>query len=355
MLHGILIVDKPPYVTSAGVVEKVRRKTGTSKAGHTGTLDPLATGVLPICLGAACKLAGYLIAEDKAYDAELELGRRTTTLDRTGDVLEERFALADEVTDAQLEAAVARWRGASLQLPPMYSAIKQDGVRLYEKARAGKEVEREPRAIVIHRLEILWREGRRVGISVGCSKGTFVRSLIDDLGTALGCGANLTQLRRTQSGSYTLGQAVSLDDLTAERAAEQMIPVARMLPIPSITVPRQRHQALRDGRPDVLGEVWESLVLERSRAGMPAPDGMMQLVSEAGSLLALIECRGGGADSASSGDASPERAGMSASPQAGQEALRTSTIPSAFSADAGPGARYLRVFPEGFVEAEPSP
>lgn len=398
MLHGILIVDKPAYVTSAGVVEKVRRKTGTAKAGHTGTLDPLATGVLPICLGAACKLAGYLLAEDKGYEAELELGRRTTTLDRTGEVLEERFALADAVTDEQLEAALARWRGAHEQLPPMYSAIKQDGVRLYERARAGKEVERTPRAIVIHRLEVRWRQGRRVGLSVACSKGTFVRSLVDDIGAALGCGANLTQLRRTQSGHYTLAQAIALDDITVETAAARMIPVAEMLPIPSRVVPRPRHQELRDGRPEVLRDVWRELVLESERAGRPAPDGMMQLVSEAGRLLALIECRsigasadaGAGAEVEASADAgagagaeasAEAGAGLGLEPAAGWEpaagtgsgapraggrepaaslaaaaaaAPGTSTIPSAFTTSSGPGARYLRVFPEGFVEGEPT-
>ncbi len=377
MLHGILIVDKPAYVTSAGVVEKVRRKTGTAKAGHTGTLDPLATGVLPICLGAACKLAGYLLAEDKGYEAELELGRRTTTLDRTGEVLEEQLALADAVTDEQLEAALARWRGAHQQLPPMYSAIKQDGVRLYERARAGKEVERTPRSIVIHRLEVRWREGRRVGISVACSKGTFVRSLVDDLGAALGCGANLTQLRRTQSGNYTLAQAIALDDLTVETAAARMIPVAEMLPIPSRVVPRPRHQELRDGRPEVLRDVWRELVLESDRAGRSAPDGMMQLVSETGSLLALIECRstGPGPEAVAGSEASAQAgAGSEAEPAAdwepdvgagakvhlaaarepGSASAGTSTIPSAFTASSGPGARYLRVFPEGFVEGEPA-
>lgn len=381
MLHGILIVDKPAYVTSAGVVEKVRRKTGTAKAGHTGTLDPLATGVLPICLGAACKLAGYLLAEDKGYEAELELGRRTTTLDRTGEVLEEQLALADAVTDEQLEAALARWRGAHQQLPPMYSAIKQDGVRLYERARAGKEVERTPRSIVIHRLEVRWREGRRVGISVACSKGTFVRSLVDDLGAALGCGANLTQLRRTQSGNYTLAQAIALDDLTVETAAARMIPVAEMLPIPSRVVPRHRHQELRDGRPEVLRDVWRELVLESERAGRSAPDGMMQLVSEMGSLLALIECRstgpglglvpeamagseasaqaGAGSEAEPAADREPDAgagagAHLAAARDPGSASAGTSTIPSAFTTSSGPGARYLRVFPEGFVEGEPT-
>lgn len=296
MLHGILIIDKPPHVTSASVVEKVRRRAGVAKAGHTGTLDPLATGVLPICLGAATKLAGYLIAEDKAYEAELELGSSTTTLDRTGAVLEERFAAADALDDDALLAALVARRGPQQQLPPMFSAIKQNGVRLYEKARAGKDVERAPRAITIHRLELLWRRGRRAAISVHCSKGTFIRSLIDDLGRDLGVGAHLTELRRTLSGSYSLAQAISVEAITPQTAAAHLIPVEKMLAIPSLPVPAARHLELRDGRPEVLRDL---------AAGVTC---MTQLTSESGQLLALIE-------------GTPE------------------------------GPRYVRVFPEGFEAA----
>lgn len=293
MLHGILILDKPAHLSSAHVVDKVRRAAGAAKAGHTGTLDPIATGVLPICLGAATKLAGYLIAEDKAYEAELELGRQTDTLDRTGATVAEHLEAADRLSDEALLAALAARRGPQQQLPPMFSAIKQDGVRLYHRARAGEEVERAPRPVVIHQLELLWRRGRRAGISVHCSKGTFIRSLIDDLGRELGVGAHLAELRRTRSGAYTLAQAISLEGITPERAAAHLIPLPRMLAIPSIAVPAARHGEVRDGRFEVLREFAGELT------------GMSQLVSEAGQLLALIE--GGPA-----------------------------------------GPRYLRVFPEGF-------
>jgi tRNA pseudouridine55 synthase len=281
VLHGILILDKPANVSSAFVVDKVRKRAGVAKAGHTGTLDPLATGVLPVCLGAACKLAGYLIAEDKAYEAELELGRRTDTLDRTGVTLEEQYEAADRVTEGAIEAALAKQRGALEQMPPMYSAIKQDGIRLYQRARAGEEVTRAPRSVVIHRLELRWKRGRKVGLAVHCSKGTFVRSLVDDLGRELGCGASLTELRRTLCGSYSLAQAIALESLTPELAAAHLIPLSRMLAVPSIVVPQRRHGELRDGRPEVLREYAGEL------------QGMAQLVSEAGEMLALIEGRAG--------------------------------------------------------------
>ncbi|MEZ4360120.1 MAG: tRNA pseudouridine(55) synthase TruB [Kofleriaceae bacterium] len=280
MLHGVLIIDKPPHLTSAHVVDLVRRRGGVGKAGHTGTLDPLATGVLPICVGHATKLAGYLIAEDKTYEAELELGVDTDTLDRTGKVVAERRELADQVTDDALAAALAAMVGPQRQLPPMFSAIKQGGVRLYDRARAGQVVEREPRSIVIHALALRWRRGRRVAITAHCSKGTFIRSLVADLGAALGVGAHLAELRRTQSGAYTLAQAVALEGLTGELAARALIPMPQMLTVPSFVAPAAREAELRDGRPGVLAEVAAGLA------------GMGQILSERGELLALVEADG---------------------------------------------------------------
>ncbi len=277
MLHGVLIIDKPPRMTSAQVVERVRRRVKAAKAGHTGTLDPLATGVLPIVLGHATKLAGYLIAEDKAYEAELMLGVETDTFDRDGVVVSERVAQAEEVSDRLLLEAVDVLRQATLQLPPMYSAIKQGGVRLYERARAGEQVERAPRPVKVHRLEVTWRRGRSIGLSVHCSKGTFVRSLVADLGHALGVGAHLTELRRTQSGAFTLSQAVALSELTPELATAHLIPPAAMLDLPVIAVAEPHHGALRDGRRDVLATLTEGLA------------GRGQLVDEQGALLAVVE------------------------------------------------------------------
>lgn len=283
MLHGALIIDKPPRMTSAQVVEKVRRRVGAAKAGHTGTLDPLATGVLPIVLGHATKLAGYLIAEDKAYEAECLLGVETDTFDRDGAVVSEQVASAEAVTDQALAEAVAALRRITEQLPPMYSAVKLGGVRLYERARAGEQVERAPRPVTVHRLEVAWRRGRAVGLSVHCSKGTFVRSLVADLGRALGVGAHLTELRRTQSGAFTLERAVALADLTPDLAAAHLIPPAAMLDLPAIAVPDPHHAALRDGRRDVLEALTTSLC------------GRGQLVDERGALLAVVERDAAGA------------------------------------------------------------
>ena len=277
MLHGVLIIDKPANFSSAHVVDKVRRCLRGSKAGHTGTLDPIATGVLPIVLGHATKLAGYLIAEDKAYDAELELGVETDSLDRTGQVTARRLEEADAVTDAAIADALDHLRGLTEQLPPMFSAIKRDGVRLYHRARAGQEVPREPRAIRLHRLELRWRRGRTLAISVHCSKGTFVRSLVADLGQRLGVGAHLTELRRTRSGDFTLAQALPLAELTLELAEAHLVPLKRMLAAPSIVVPGERHVDLRNGRMDLLEELTAELA------------GRAQLVDDDGELLALVE------------------------------------------------------------------
>src|SRR6185503_2587794 len=173
-MHGVLVIDKPAGLTSAGAVEKVRRTLHLDRAGHGGTLDPIATGVLPVCVGAGTKLAQFLLADDKAYEAEAVLGVETDTLDRTGRVVAER---AVDVTRDQIVAALARHLGEQTQIPPMYSAIKQGGVRLYDRARAGHEVERAPRPIRIDRLELLAFEPPRFRIAIACSKGTYVRSL----------------------------------------------------------------------------------------------------------------------------------------------------------------------------------
>jgi tRNA pseudouridine(55) synthase len=230
-IHGILVLDKPSGMSSASAVDRVRRTLGISRAGHGGTLDPIATGVLPICLGAGTKLAQFLLADDKAYLAEGVLGVETDTLDRTGRVVAER---AVAVTHEALAAALAARVGEQTQIPPMYSAIKQGGVRLYDRARAGEEVERAPRPIRIDRLELLAFEPPRFRIAVACSKGTYVRSLVADLGTAVGAGAHLAELRRTHSGRFTIEQAVPLDRLLD---APLVLP-EHALELARVTVPR---------------------------------------------------------------------------------------------------------------------
>jgi len=230
-VHGILVLDKPAGMTSATAVDHVRRALGVSRAGHGGTLDPIATGVLPICLGAGTKLAQFLLAEDKAYLAEGVLGIETDTLDRTGRVVAER---AVAVSRTALAEALAAHVGEQTQVPPMYSAIKQGGVRLYDRARAGEEVERAPRPIRIDRLELLAFEPPRFRIAIACSKGTYVRSLIADLGTAVVAGAHLAELRRTRSGRFCIEQAVTLDRL----GEAELVPPEHALDFERVTVPR---------------------------------------------------------------------------------------------------------------------
>jgi tRNA pseudouridine55 synthase len=210
-MNGILVVDKPKGPTSSDVVQAVRRALKEKKAGHTGTLDPMATGVLALCLGDATRVAQVFTDGDKAYDATVKLGVTTDTLDAEGRVLETRPV--PPVSRASLEAVLERFRGPQRQTPPMYSAIKKDGKRLYELARAGEEVEREARDVTVFSLTLNDFSADELKVSVSCSKGFFVRTLAADLGEALGCGAHLTALRRTASGPFSLAQALPLATL----------------------------------------------------------------------------------------------------------------------------------------------
>jgi len=212
-VHGLLLINKPGGMTSHDVVRKVRRICHTRKVGHAGTLDPLATGVLPVAVGDGTKILQFLLAENKSYRATFKLGVTTDTLDSEGTILLERSVPA--IGLAQLEICCDRFRGDIDQLPPMYSALKKDGVPLYKLARQGVEVEREPRRVTIQRLEIIDLDGDLVTIDVDCSKGTYIRSLVSDIGEALGCGAHLTALCRTRSGDFLLEECQTLEDLAA--------------------------------------------------------------------------------------------------------------------------------------------
>jgi tRNA pseudouridine55 synthase len=218
-LHGVLLLDKPLGLSSNDALQKVRRLLRAEKAGHTGTLDPLATGLLPLCFGAATKFSQLNLEADKAYVATLQLGVTTTTADREGEVVQRRPVQFD---DAPLQAALQSLRGEIDQVPPMHSALKVDGKALYELARAGKEVERAPRRVTIHALELLSRDGDTMQIAVRCSKGTYIRTLAEDLGESLGCGAHLAALRRTASGPLKLEDAVTLDQLQQMSDAERL-------------------------------------------------------------------------------------------------------------------------------------
>jgi len=240
-VNGVLVLDKPPYMSSAAAVDHVKKRLAAKRAGHGGTLDPIATGVLPICLGEATKLAAYLLADDKEYEAEGELGRETDTLDRTGNVIATRSFAG--VTREQIDAVLAAMLGEQEQVPPMFSAIKQGGVRLYERARAGEEVERAPRRVRIDRLELLELAPPRIKVAVACSKGTYVRSLIADIGTALGCGALMTELRRTRSGKFTLAMAHDLDRLDNLH----LVPLEQATQLPIVVSPAELVGRVRSG------------------------------------------------------------------------------------------------------------
>ncbi len=210
MMNGIIIIDKETGFTSHDVVAKMRGICGQRKIGHTGTLDPLATGVLPVCLGSATKLCDMLADRDKEYVAELLLGMETDTQDVTGQILARAPV---NVTEDQVREAASSFAGEYWQVPPMYSALKVDGKKLYELARAGKEVERKARPVQIYELEILECALPVVRMRVACSKGTYIRTLCADMGERLGCGGTMQSLRRTRVGGFSLEDACTLGQL----------------------------------------------------------------------------------------------------------------------------------------------
>ena len=209
-ISGILVLDKPRGMSSNQALQKVRWLLNAEKAGHTGSLDPLATGVLPLCFGEATKFSQYLLDADKGYETVMRMGITTTTGDAEGELLAERDVT---VGRDDLEQALPRFRGDIEQVPPMYSALKKDGQPLYKLARAGEVVEREARSVTITRLDLLSFEPPCATLAVSCSKGTYVRTLVEDLGQVLGCGAHVAALRRTQAGPFALAQAITLETL----------------------------------------------------------------------------------------------------------------------------------------------
>ena len=211
-VDGVLLLDKMGGMTSNAALQKAKWLLKAAKAGHTGTLDPMATGLLPLCFGEATKFAGELLHADKSYIASVLLGVRTDTGDAEGAVQETRPV---SVTLARLEAVLARFRGPISQIPPMYSALKREGRPLYEYARKGIELERAPRVVTISSLNLIQFIGERFIVGVDCSKGTYVRVLAQDIGEALGCGGHLTALRRTRIGDFRLEDAMTLEALEA--------------------------------------------------------------------------------------------------------------------------------------------
>ena len=228
-IDGVLLLDKPPGLTSNAALQSARRLYNAAKAGHTGTLDPLATGLLPLCFGEATKFAGELLDADKTYAATIRLGITTDTADAEGQVLVTRPV---EVTPQQLEAVLQPFTGEIMQVPPMHSALKRDGKPLYEYARQGIELERTARRVTIHAIELHRFSEASLSITVACSKGTYIRTLAEDIGAALGCGAHLQALRRTRIGRLHLDQAVTLsalEGLAPEQRDAMLLPADALL------------------------------------------------------------------------------------------------------------------------------
>lgn len=243
-MNGFVCLNKPQGITSFVAAAKVRRIFGEKKTGHTGTLDPLATGVLPIALGSATRFIELIPSHDKVYRATFLLGKSTDTLDITGSVLCESEV---NVKKEDVEAVLPLFIGESMQLPPMYSALKKDGVRLYELARQGKEVEREKRKIRIDALSLVGQNGNEYTIDVSCSAGTYIRSLIADIGEKLGCPAVMTGLTRTKANGIPIEKCVTLEELetlkSERRLQEAVIPVDKLLCYPKVFVTKP--QAIR--------------------------------------------------------------------------------------------------------------
>ncbi len=278
-MTGVLVVDKPTGPTSFDVVRQVRRVLHTRRVGHGGTLDPMASGVLPICLGEATKLAQFLLDADKEYETTLCFGIETDTFDAMGTVTERRDA-ADLTADA-VERALAAFRGPIRQVPPRYSALKLNGRPLYAYARAGEEVDPAPRSVVIHELVLVaWTDPSAVVLRLRCSKGTYVRSLAFDLGRALGTGAHLTALRRTRSGPFRIDEAHPL----AGVESAPLIGLSQALGhLPTVRAGSDDARRLEQGK----RVSWTAL----EPADTPPPQGRFQVLRPDGSLLAVAELR----------------------------------------------------------------
>jgi tRNA pseudouridine55 synthase len=283
----VLVVDKPAGPTSHDVVDRARRALGVRRVGHTGTLDPFATGVLPLCVGKATRLARFLSEGEKRYDATVRLGFATTTDDLTGQPLGPPSTLRPE--REAIVRVCASLVGPLRQLPPAYSAKRVEGRRLYELARKGVAVDREAVSVVVHALQVTEVRGEEVDLVVRCSPGTYVRALARDLGEALGTGGHLATLRRTWSSGFGLEGAVTWDGLTPEAAA-LLRPLGTLLPeLPAVVVGGEGEDAVRHGR---------SVVRAMVRSGFPDdPPLRVRVIGEGGDLLALAVPHGFGASS----------------------------------------------------------
>jgi len=259
-INGVLLLDKPYEMSSNSALQKVKRIYFAQKAGHTGALDPLATGMLPICLGEGTKFSQFLLDTDKTYQVTAKLGIRTTTSDADGEVVSEKDV---NVSEEQLANALATFRGTTQQIPSMYSALKYQGQPLYKYAREGIEVPRESRDITVFRLDLLRFDGDEVDLDIHVSKGTYIRTIVDDLGELLGCGAHVAELRRSSVGNYPMNKMVTMEQLEEllEQAQQQDISPSELLDplllpmttacdgIPEIFIDDMSANFLRHGNP----------------------------------------------------------------------------------------------------------
>jgi tRNA pseudouridine55 synthase len=253
LVDGVLLLDKPVGLSSNDALIKTKRYMNAKKAGHTGTLDPFATGLLPLCFGEATKFSQDLLEADKTYDTTVHLGINTNTGDTEGEAIETREV---NVTVEQIEAVLAQFRGPIMQVPPMYSALKRDGKAYYEYAREGITLEREARPVTIHKLEFISYEAPFLKLSVMCSKGTYIRVLGEDIGNALGCGAHLNALRRTQVGALTTDGMVTIEQVAAHAAPVQLLaPVDALLSsFPAIELHEELAKRFLHGQRLALGK-----------------------------------------------------------------------------------------------------
>ncbi len=275
-MDGIVIVDKPQDWTSQDVVSKLRGVFRTRRIGHGGTLDPMATGVLPVFVGRGTRGVEFFEHAEKTYEATLRLGLTTDTEDTSGTVLEERDV---SISEADLLGILPQFRGKIQQIPPMYSALKVNGQKLYDLARKGKEVERQPREIEIFKLECLEFSGKEARLLVHCSKGTYIRTLCKDIGEALGCGGCMAALRRVTAGEYTIQEAVSLETLVAAENPESYLrPVDSMFRnYPAVTLTANQEKRCRNG----------------NAFSVTHPDGTYRAYGQNGEFLMLAQVENG--------------------------------------------------------------
>jgi len=279
-LDGILLLDKPIGITSNQALQQAKNIFAARKAGHTGSLDKMASGLLPLCFGEATKFSGYLLQADKHYTADCRLGIRTATGDALGEILEEAPVPCYSIS--QVEDVLAKFRGETMQIPPMFSALKHQGKRLYELAYKGIEVERQARRIMIHRLELIAFDGAVLRITVHCTKGTYIRTLAEDIGRSLGCGAHVAMLRRTGAGPFREAGMHTLEEL-------QGVSTHGVESLDSLLVPLDA--ALQD-LPDLrLNALIAGYIREGQAVTVPrAPtSGMLRLYSETGDFIGVGE------------------------------------------------------------------